>query len=122
MSVLGLFIISLLSPTKDVSQAGIWAHYQDTLIITNNKYYYTNADAIRYMCSPCGEIKGDNLVGSCMSGGAELQLRQTDGIDTLFVVTTGKVWTPYVRGSNLIPETVFRPVINDSISSKHGGW
>ena len=124
MDIFSLFFLALLTP-KDVSQAGIWVHYQDTLIITNSRYYYTNADAIRYMCGPSGEVKSRNsdgsLVGSCMSG-AELQLRQTDGIDTLFVITTGGVWTPYVRSPIPIPETysalsVLHPVVKDSTPS-----
>lgn len=132
MNIFSLFIIALLTPTKDVGQAGIWVHYQDTLLITNSKYYYTNADAIKNMCSSSGKATNgsrftqSSLVGSCMSGGAELQLRQTNGFDTLFVITTGGVWTPYIRSPIPKPETysalsVLRPVVNDSIS-KHGGW
>jgi hypothetical protein len=104
MKILGILILlQLLSPTADVRQAGLWAHYQDTLVITNTKMYYTNAEAIFYMCGATGTIENDYLKGSC-SVGAKLELRSTATItpkslitiDTLFVITTDR-WTPYTR-------------------------
>ena len=89
--------------------AGFWTHYNDTLLITSDKRYYTNAEAISYMCGPSGEIACDDnkkdgfLKGFCSGNGAEMQLR-TNSIDTLFVITTGSVWTPYTRASTDEPK------------------
>jgi hypothetical protein len=98
MNILGVFVLlQLLSPSHDVIQAGVWAHYGDTLVITNNSAYITNADAISYMCGRLGKIENNCLKGSCGSEGARMNLRSTDMIDTLFIITTGLVWTPYTR-------------------------
>jgi hypothetical protein len=115
MNILSFLFLSLLTPTKDDYLAGAWAHYQDTLFITTSNYYYTNADAVTYMCGNHGMVKGNSaLVGQCSSG-ASLVFRN----DTLFVITTGEVWTPYMRVSlsDLIPPASKPDTIKTSNSS-----
>jgi hypothetical protein len=109
---LSIFILMiLLKPTNNVHMAGFWTHYQDTLIITNDKRYYTNSEAVFYKCGPSGEVKcegGENmdgfLQGSCSHEGVPMQLRQTNAIDTLFV---SEAWIPYTKISpdSLKPKT-----------------
>lgn len=116
MSVFSLFLIALLTPTKDAPHAGIWLHYQDTLLITNVGVYYTNADAIKYMCGSMGKVYKTNLVGSCVSGGAHTGLRN----DTLFVITSDDVWTPYTKGViSTSTESIPIPIKSESI---HKEW
>jgi hypothetical protein len=100
---LSIFILMLLMrPTNEVHMAGFWTHYQDTLIITNDKHYYTNTEAVFYKCGPSGDIKceGGRNMNGCLQGSCNeaipMQLRQTDAIDTLFLITTN-AWIPYTR-------------------------
>ena len=118
MNILSLCLMALLTPNGDMKQAGVWAHYQDTLIVMNSGYYYSNADAITYMCGPHGEAQGKGyLKGSCLSSGAPMILRN----DTLFIVTTGELWTPYMRVplSDLIAPT---PKPDTIKTSSFGDW
>jgi hypothetical protein len=115
MRIFGIVILfQLLIPTSEVRIAGFWAHYEDTLIVTNDKRYYTNTDAIRYMCGTSGEIiceknsVGGFLKGSCDGSGAQMQLRM-NFIDTLFVITTD-AWIPFTKVpiNNIQPEPILQ--------------
>jgi hypothetical protein len=97
MSVVYALLFTLLQPNQNYLQVGIWAHWDDTLVIFSDSHYFTNCDAIRWMCGSSGECKLNSkdagfLVGQCQQG-ARLEVR---GLDTMFVVTSD-AWIPFTR-------------------------
>jgi len=93
MNILGIILaLNLLHDTKH-AQVGVWSHWEDTLVITSEGRYYTNCDAVRWMCGESGVCNFNALIGQCTSGGARLDYRQRL-VDTLYVIT-GTGWIPF---------------------------